>query len=427
MSTTSSTGGPDPIDVRALQREMVQPAISHASAVVKEYLDFPNISTIDSDDPHELRQQLLVLKAKMNEYRNKAEQAAYEVERRHRSNKTPTKQSPGAVITGKIVSPSKRVLTFEQPTPESSPIPLLDAITDLVTAEEAEEGWDLLKDDVKRRGTHTTVGIRLGHNSSAVDLKPLQIQHIIPGSSAHICGLLNRGDEIVAVDGARVSEDNINHAVAAVRGTDIVGTNVALTFQQIGTGRKFDVSLVRGAWGAVERKEKLFILFEEVIKLVKRESPAEDVLKVMHHVVEQAKDNEKARSLQEMKIQNHLRALQSEMHRLLKAAKERCEALLKSYASAVTTLNNQLPELTISLHERVEAYIKDLQAQIQQMHFEKEELQAKVDAAAKWMEAVKGMEALAAFSRRKIKNFEAVHKNKKMMMDSDDEEDASAE
>lgn len=53
--------------------------------------------------------------------------------------------------------------------------------------------------------------------------------------------------------------------------------------------------------------------------------------------------------------------------------------------------------------------------------------QAKVDAAAKWMEAVKGMEALAAFSRRKIKNFEAVHKNKKMMMDSDDEEDASAE
>lgn len=179
-----------------------------------------------------------------------------------------------------------------------------------------------------------------------------------------------------------MSEDNINHAVAAVRGTDIVGTNVALTFQQIGTGRKFDVSLVRGAWGAVERKEKLFILFEvrvsvvsslppgpapahsplvprhspitppslscscsmwpadlaifshtqfricdwqEVIKLVKRESPAEDVLKVMHHVVEQAKDNEKARSLQEMKIQNHLRALQSEMHRLLKAAKERCE------------------------------------------------------------------------------------------------------
>ena len=54
------------------------------------------------------------------------------------------------------------MLTPRRPTPESSPIPLLDAITDLVTAEEEEEGWDLLKDDVKRRGTHTTVGIRLG-------------------------------------------------------------------------------------------------------------------------------------------------------------------------------------------------------------------------------------------------------------------------
>ena len=46
---------------------------------------FPRASTnIDSDDPYELRQQVLVLKAKMNEYKNKAEQAAYEVERRHR-------------------------------------------------------------------------------------------------------------------------------------------------------------------------------------------------------------------------------------------------------------------------------------------------------------------------------------------------------
>lgn len=85
---------------------------------------------------------------------------------------------------------------------------------------------------------------------------------IIPGSSAHICDLLNRGDEIVAVDGVPVSEGDIRHAVAAVRGTDIVGTNVVLTFKAYKTGRNFDVSLVRGAWGAVERKEKLFILFE---------------------------------------------------------------------------------------------------------------------------------------------------------------------
>lgn len=64
---------------------------------------------------------------------------------------------------------------------------------------------------------------------------------------------------------------------------------------------------------------------QDVIKLVKRDAPVDDILKVMNHVVEQAKDNEKARSLQEMKIQNRLRALQSEMHRLLRVAKERTE------------------------------------------------------------------------------------------------------
>ena len=36
-------------------------------------------------------------------------------------------------------------------------------------------------------------------------------------------------------------------------------------------------------------------------------------------------------------------------------------------------------------------------------------LQAKVEAAEKWMEAIKAMEALASFSRRKIRNWEGIH------------------
>lgn len=47
--------------------------------------------------------------------------------------------------------------------------------------------------------------------------------------------------------------------------------------------------------------------------------------------------------------------------------------------------------------------------------------QAKVDAAAKWMEAVRGMEALAAFSRTKLKNFERLKQKKVKESDSDDE------
>jgi len=39
-------------------------------------------------------------------------------------------------------------------------------------------------------------------------------------------------------------------------------------------------------------------------------------------------------------------------------------------------------------------------------------LQAKVEAAEKWMEAIKAMEALASFSRRKIRNWEGIHATK---------------
>jgi len=157
-------------------------------------------------------------------------------------------------------------MDFEDLTPEASPIPLLEAITNLISAEEEEDGWDLLRDDLKRRATHSTVGIRLAQNSSATDLRPLQIQLVIPGSSAHICGLLNRTDEIIAVDGQQALASDI---VRQVRGSDIVGSKVVLTVRKGGVGQVFDVALVRGAWGAVERKEKLFILFEELQKLIK--------------------------------------------------------------------------------------------------------------------------------------------------------------
>ena len=67
---------------------------------------------------------------------------------------------------------------------------------------------------------------------------------------------MQRGDEIVSVDGKPVDETNI---VAAVRGTDIVGSHVKLRVRKR-DGRMVEANLVRGAWGAVERKERLSVL-----------------------------------------------------------------------------------------------------------------------------------------------------------------------
>lgn len=78
----------------------------------------------------------------------------------------------------------------------------------------------------------------------------------------------------IAVDGQEAKESDI---VRQVRGTDIVGSKVVITVRKAGVGQVFDVALVRGAWGAVERKEKLFILFEELHKLIKNDASKEQL------------------------------------------------------------------------------------------------------------------------------------------------------
>lgn len=78
----------------------------------------------------------------------------------------------------------------------------------------------------------------------------------------------------IAVDGQQATESAI---VEQVRGTDVVGSKVVLTVRKGGVGQVFDVALVRGAWGAVERKEKLFILFEDLMKLIKMDASKEQL------------------------------------------------------------------------------------------------------------------------------------------------------
>jgi hypothetical protein len=358
--------------------------------------------TGDSNDVHVLRSEIEQLKARVKEQQSLAEAACYEVETRHRDDKHAMMNASGAVVTGKVQLPSS-VLHLEQPTPEASPIPLLEAMKNLVTAEEEEDGWDLLRDDVNRRGTHTTVGIRLAQNSSETTLRPLQIQLVIPGSSAHICGLLERGDEIIAVDGRKVGEKDI---VAAVRGTDIVGSKVVLTVKKDRSGKMFDVALVRGAWGAVERKERLFILLDELKSKIKHGESQSDVLAKLDTVVHTAMEHEKFLSVSEMKIHDRLHSLQGNMRRLLQDSTVLTQHLLDRYSQMVSMVQNQVPELTIALHERVEAYIKDLQRRLQQADAQAAEYKGKAEAAAEWIESVRDMERLAAFSRMRIKNFE---------------------
>lgn len=110
------------------------------------------------------------------------------------------------------------------------------------------------------------------------------------------------------MDGVPVDESNI---VQSVKGSDVVGSKVTLTVKKKGgKGREIRVELVRGAWGAVERKEQLFILFEDVIKVIENGGDKEEILGVMAKVVNQARENEKYRASNEMRIHDRLAKLQ---------------------------------------------------------------------------------------------------------------------
>ena len=160
------------------------------------------------------------------------------------------------------------------------------------------------------------------------------------------------------------------------------------------------------AWGAVERKERLFILLDELKSKIKHGESQSDVLAKLDTVVHTAMEHEKFLSVSEMKIHDRLHSLQGNMRRLLQDSTVLTQHLLDRYSQMVSMVQNQVPELTIALHERVEAYIKDLQRRLQQADAQAAEYKGKAEAAAEWIESVRDMERLAAFSRMRIKNFE---------------------
>ena len=417
---------------------------SFAQDVVHKHLVCPDLDFAYSVNPDVIRSQLFTLKAKFKEYATKAEAACYQIEQHYKQDKfsSPATHARfttgGAVVTG-TVQPIRTDISFTDIIPQASPIPLLEAIANLMKAQAQgeDEGWDLLRDDFKGTfASHSTVGIRLALNSSSHDLRPLQIQFVIPGSSAHICGIISRGDEIVAVDGKQAVESEI---VRQVRGSDVVGSKVSLTVRKGGTGKVLEASLIRGAWGAVERKEKLFILYDELQKMIKSDANKEEIQTKLKEIVEMATDYEKYRAVSDMTIHDRLRDLQSEMHRLLEVATQRTQSLLKKYSSACQCINSQMPEITVALHKGVESYIKELQLKLNEsaeriIHLEtenhtiqykntemlvnledrnvellqklkEEEKKSKLlDAKVQLVqaEAMKAMESLAAFSVNKL-------------------------
>lgn len=62
-------------------------------------------------------------------------------------------------------------------------------------------------------------------------LSGTRVEVLVPGSPAQVCGMVDTGDELLMVDGQKVTEQT---ALAALRGSDVPGSVVSLLVRKSG-------------------------------------------------------------------------------------------------------------------------------------------------------------------------------------------------
>mmetsp|Transcript_11927 Transcript_11927/g.41094 ORF Transcript_11927/g.41094 Transcript_11927/m.41094 type:complete len:407 (-) Transcript_11927:977-2197(-) len=388
---------------------------SVAQQVIQEMLPMQDIHDVlndlhssQSSNEQEMRMHILQLRTMMKSLINMAEVACHEVERRCQALHDLRSSTSADSITNKsfqnkdegerhVYDPEVSELfpNFISFNSDSSPIPYLQTIQSLVRSNQLGEHWDLLQDNVKRRGFNTTIGIRLAMNSNAADLRPLQVQLVIPGSPAHVCGMLDRGDEIVAVDGESASEATI---VSQVSGTDVVGSRVTLTIKKKGSDRTFDIPLVRVSWSVVEAKEKIFILMEQLMKQISQDGSKRISQEYLSLLYTEMKEYEKFRAINEMHVQDRLYELRSSILQLAQEALEHSETIIRVYNRALMLLGKNKQEVFRDRETYLKAQVRERENRLGTMNMENEALKQRLQKSDKLL---LGMEKMCQIAFRK--------------------------
>mmetsp|Transcript_22858 Transcript_22858/g.44421 ORF Transcript_22858/g.44421 Transcript_22858/m.44421 type:complete len:190 (+) Transcript_22858:2-571(+) len=150
----------------------------------------------------------------------------------------------------------------------------------------------------------------------------------------------------------------------------------------------------------------------------------EAIMKLLLQCISQARENEKHRTLSDMRVHDRLQELQREMRNLLTLVRERGMAQEAELAAAHMAVVEKESQIAIPLHEQVEDYVVALQQKLADAQVAKEEAFAVIDEAetmrvtteqraealGDWMKTMKSMQKLAAFSKRKINKAYSVSK-----------------
>jgi hypothetical protein len=92
-------------------------------------------------------------------------------------------------------------------------------------------------------------------------LNGTRVDATVPGSPAHVCGMIDKGDELVMVDGHKVTAVT---AMPALRGSDSPGSVVTLVLRKSRLGEMNKVYLPRMSIDLVQRRQELNEGLEEL-------------------------------------------------------------------------------------------------------------------------------------------------------------------
>jgi len=149
-----------------------------------------------------------------------------------------------------------------------------------------------------------TLGLRIGLNSEDRKAKPCAVTSVVPGSHAFAQGLIKEGDEIVAVDGEAVTDQNI---LSRVKGDNMIGSRCLLTIESNGETKRVPVQ--RSSASRLSEFDNVMQRCDDLYKKVAQASSDPSVSAEVDKLVAELLAMEQKNVEAESTLYNHLDAM----------------------------------------------------------------------------------------------------------------------
>jgi hypothetical protein len=172
-------------------------------------------------------------------------------------------------------------------------------------------------------------------------LGPNKIQVLVPASPAHSSGKLQKGDEIVAVDGVPAHAENLTKLL---RGSDVIGSKCRVTAKRPGKAT-FDVELARTSAFAVRNTDYFVNLVDSLEHQMLQRESHETMMPSLQAVKAHFLETERRRCSAEASLADRLWQVQSRIVGLI----NRMESMLRPGEPDLKDECQRLQALTVTL------------------------------------------------------------------------------